>query len=206
MPRSVICISRTTGASGEEVAHQVAEGLGFRYVDDEIIIEAAQRAGVSQSAMVEAEQSPSLINRILEAMATVPAMSAGGGGYVVPIRTDGMDVSQLIESVIRRTAQQGKVVIVAHGASIPLAGTAGVLRVLVTASPDVRAHRLAGEGSMDDRAAKKAVETSDRERGKYFERFYNVRHELPTHYDLTVNTDAVEPSQAAQVILQAARS
>jgi endonuclease V-like protein UPF0215 family len=206
MPRSVICISRTTGASGEEVAHQVAEGLGFRYVDDEIIIEAAQRAGVSQTAIAEAEQSPSLINRILEAMATVPAMSAGGGGYVVPIRTDGMEYSQLIESVIRRTAQQGKVVIVAHGASIPLADTPNVLRVLVTASPAVRVKRLAGEGAMDDRAAKKAIETSDRERAKYFERFYNVRSELPTHYDLTINTDAVEPPQAAQVILQAARA
>lgn len=42
---------------------------------------------------------------------------------------------------------------------------------------------------MDDRGAREAVEESDRARERYLERFYQVGHELPTHYDLTLNTE-----------------
>jgi len=37
MPRTIICISRTIGAGGEAVAKLVAERLGYRYMDEEII-------------------------------------------------------------------------------------------------------------------------------------------------------------------------
>ena len=45
MSHRVVCVSRALGAGGEEVAHLVSDALGFRYVDDEIIIRAADRAG-----------------------------------------------------------------------------------------------------------------------------------------------------------------
>lgn len=38
MSHRVVCVSRALGSGGEEVAHLVAEELGFRYVDEEIII------------------------------------------------------------------------------------------------------------------------------------------------------------------------
>jgi cytidylate kinase len=175
MSRSVICISRTTGATGEEIAKIVADRLGFRYVDDEIVIRAAEVAGVSPTAIAESEHSD--------------------------VSTS---YSQLIEQIIRETAEQGDVVIVAHGASIPLAGRADVLRVLVTASPETRARRLASGGEMDDGGARKAVEESDRARERYLERFYQVGHELPTHYDLTLNTETMTTARAARLVMQAA--
>ena len=44
MNRSVICISRTAVAGGETVGRVVAERLGFRYLDDEVIQLAAEKA------------------------------------------------------------------------------------------------------------------------------------------------------------------
>jgi cytidylate kinase len=175
MSRSVICISRTTGAEGEELAKIVAEKLGYRYVDDEIVIRAAQLAGVSPKTIAESEHSDASTS-----------------------------YAQVIEQVIRETAEEGDVVIVAHGASIPLAGRPDVLRVLVTASPETRASRLASDGEMDDRGARKAVEESDRERALYLERAYQVEQELPTHYDVTVNTETMTIARAARLVMQAA--
>jgi len=40
----IVCISRSLGAGGEEVAHLVAKSLGFRLVDDEILARAAEKA------------------------------------------------------------------------------------------------------------------------------------------------------------------
>ena len=111
----------------------------------------------------------------------------------------------LFEQVIRETANRGNVVIVGHGASIPVAGMGGLLRVLVTASPGVRAERLASEANLKAAEARKAITDSDRQRREYLLRFYDVRRELPTHYDLVVNTDVLALPVAAQLVVSAAK-
>ena len=53
------------------------------------------------------------------------------------------DLRTLIRAAIYEVTTAGQAVIVAHAASLALGGMEGVLRVLVTASPGTRAHRLA---------------------------------------------------------------
>jgi cytidylate kinase len=203
MAKRVVCVSRTLGAGGEEIAHDVAARLGLRYIDDEIVALAAEEAGVTPAEIEKAEHSPPLVTRILEALATAPVVTEGGFVAAPPDR-QALPASHLIEHVIRETAEAGDVVIVAHGASHPLAHMAGVLRVLITASPEVRADRLLRDDGLDATAARKAVDASDRERAKYLERFYKVREELPTQYDLTINTDNVDAGIAVSIIAAAA--
>jgi len=205
MPAKTVTISRTLGARGEEVARLVANELGYRYIDNEIIDAAAERAGVSPEAVVENEKTAPLLTRILQAIAqapTEPEAMAAHARYPVNLESPYED---LIEQVIVETAQQGNVVIVAHGASVACANVDGVLRVLVTASEPTRSARVAQEQSLDEAAAKKAVADSDKERDRYFERIYELRDELPTHYDLVVNTDTLSDEQAAAIVAGAAR-
>ena len=201
----VICISRSLGAGGEEIGRMVAKELGFRYADEEIIIKAAEKAGVSPETVAQAESTPSLIARILESMARTPPTPEGWSGAAILPSNTTLDYGSLIEKVVRETANEDDVVIVAHGASIPLGDLSGVLRVLVTASPQVRTERLARESKLDEQAAKKAVAESDRQRREYLRRFHDVRRELPTHYDLVVNTDVLTVPLAAQLIVSAAK-
>ena len=203
MPKRVICISRTLGAGGERIAHDVAARLGYRYIDEEIIAIAAEKAGVSHAQIEKAEHSQPLVARILETLAATPMVT--DSGYIAPpIPTAPAPAySSLIEHVIRETADAGDVVIVAHGASHPLSGRPDVLRVLVTAPPEARTDRVAEENKLDAPGARKAIEASDRERAKYLQRFYKVPNELPTHYDLTINTEAVTVSTATGVIAAA---
>ena len=49
MARTVITVSRTMGAGGEDLADTLASELGYRYVDSEIIHAAAEQAGCSLS-------------------------------------------------------------------------------------------------------------------------------------------------------------
>jgi cytidylate kinase len=46
---------------------------------------------------------------------------------------------------------------------------------------------------------------SDQARADYFRAFYGVGRELPTHYDLVVNTDVLGPDQAAEIVVYAAQ-
>ncbi|MGH7787944.1 MAG: AAA family ATPase, partial [Candidatus Binatia bacterium] len=82
----------------------------------------------------------------------------------------------------------------------------GVLRVLVTASPGRRAARLGEDDArLTARRAATAITNSDRERREYLREFYNVREELPTHYDLVINTDVLSPEQTVTLIVGVAR-
>ncbi len=204
MDCKVISISRALAAGGEEIGRDVAARLGFRFVDDEIVSRAAEKAGVSPQTIEKVERMPPLIDRILRHMGSVPVEHAA---YIPAPSEHSPAYETLIEQVIRQTAAQGNVVIVAHGASIPLAGTPGLLRVLITGSPEARSARLtASLGEKDRRRAKKAVEDSDRERRDYLQRFYNIREEQPSHYDIVLNTDVLSFSTAAEIVVAAARA
>ena len=203
-PCRVVTISRSMGAGGEEIARIVAEKLRFRYTDQRIVIRAAEEAGVSPESAAQAERTPRLVARILESLASIPIEPVWSSYEALASQAEPA-FEGLFESVIRETANAGNVVIVAHGASIPLAGMSGLLRVLVAASPRVRVERLAREANLGASKAKKAIEESDRQRREYLRRFYKVRQELPTQYDLVVNTDVLTPAQAARVVVSAAK-
>ena len=201
MDCKVISISRALAAGGEEIGRDVAARLNFRFVDDEIVARAAEKAGVSPQTIEKVERTPPLIERILQYIGTIPVEPAA---YFPAQATVSPAYEAFIEQVIRETAAQGNVVIVAHGASIPLAGSHGLLRVLVTGSPESRATRLATSAGMDGSKAKKAIEASDHERREYLQRFYNVR-EMPTHYDIVLNTDVLSLTAAVGLIAAAAK-
>jgi cytidylate kinase len=199
----VIAISRTLGACAEEIGERAAEKLGFRYVNNQIIYWAAERAGVSPATIEKTEHTPPLMERILQFIGST-SVEAGHAAYVAPVPEPSVAYERLIERVIRETAVAGNVVIVAHGASVPLAGTPGLLRIFITASPDVRALRIAAEAGIKDSEATKMIDRSDRERREFLQRFYEVKEELPTRYDLVINTDTLSSKTAVALIVAAA--
>jgi len=206
MESTVVSISRTLAAGGEEIGRLVARELDFRYVDDEIITKASEYAGVSPETVARVEQSQSLITRILEAMeASATLEGVAVTWQAAPVVVESRLYQNLIQRVIRETAEAGHVVLVAHGTSVPLANTSGVLRVLVTASPAVRAERLMALTDVGEPQAKKAIEYSDRERQKFFRRIHDLRQELPTQYDLVVNTDRFTVPEAVTLIVVASK-
>jgi len=207
VPFQVVTIARTLGAGGEDVGRAVAADLGFAYADDEIISAAAERAGVSTATIEKAEQRPGLIARILDSMGSVPIDPSiyYGQALALPATDAPAGYDELIRDVIVGTANRGKVVIVAHGSGICLAGAPGVLRVFVTATPEARAARVATATGTDAERTGKAVADSDNQRADFLRRFYNVKQELPTHYDLVLNTDVLSVADAAKLVAAAAR-
>jgi cytidylate kinase len=202
----VVCVSRTTGAGGEEVARLVAERLGFLYVDDEIVALAAAKGRISPDEVADEERRKSLVARVLEAMAHGGAELAGS----IPLREGEMmnsdDIRTLIRDTIEQTAARGNAVIVAHAASHVVTQGPGAVRVLVTASPATRVRRISDAEGLEQARAARAVKESDAARSDYLKRFYGIDEELPTHYDLVVNTDVLSFEQAASLVAEAASS
>jgi cytidylate kinase len=209
VPHRVVCISSVDGAGGEEVGRLVAERLGLRLIDEEIIVRAAREAGVDSHVVADAEQRKSLAARVLReilagSVAVAPALGVSSPASSRDALDDSDDFRGLIRTAIEEIAEESECVIVAHAASVALSGRAGILRALVTASADTRGGCVARENGIDDAEATERIVRSDAARADYLKRFYGLKEEPPTLYDLVLNTDRLSPEQAAQLIAEAA--
>ena len=129
------------------------------------------------------------------------------GGFVPPVAgavPTSDDLRAFVRDAIEETAARGDTVIVAHAASHAIGPRDDVLRVLVTASPETRASRMAEREGLEEAAAARAVKEADAARADYLRRFHDLREELPTHYDLVLNTDLLSLDHAAALIWAAA--
>ena len=66
---SVICVSHATGSGGEGIGKQVAEKLGYLYVDEEIVSRAAAEGGLEPRDIADEERRKSFANRLLNVLA-----------------------------------------------------------------------------------------------------------------------------------------
>lgn len=204
MPRSVVCISRAWGAGGEEIGRLVADRLGFLFVDEEVISNAAALGGIDPETVADEERRRPMFAGLLDYLgqgnaaiiATAPMPPPSDEPPSEAVRT-------FIRDAIHEVAERGNAVIVAHAASHAIGAGPTALRVLITAPPETRSTRLAADGVSDDEAAR-TIKRSDGDRADYLKRFYGVKEELPTHYDLVINTDTLSIEQAAALIVQAA--
>lgn len=204
MACSVVCVSHTTGSGGDEVGKQVAERLGYLYVDEDIVARAAAAGGLEPGEIADEERRKSYAGRLLDTLA-----QGGGDGWTLATTAAvevarPEDVRALIRETVAQTAAHGNVVIVAHAASHALDPGPHMLRVLVTASPTTRQKRVATAEQLDEARAGRTIKDSDAGRRDYLKRFYAVDSEAPTDYDLVVNTDLLSTEQAAEIVLRAA--
>ncbi len=207
MERTVVCISASDGSGGEEIGPLVARRLGMQLIDEEVVARAAEEAGVEAHVVADVEQRRSLVERLLGQLPATAAAAPMSGyvplAYVEP-GPAGDQLRGLIRSAIEEIGDRGSVVIVSHAASLALRRRDGVLRVLITGSEDERRARLAAARGVDEREAGKLLARGDANRADYFKRFYKVVAELPTHYDLVVNTDRLSLEEATDIVVHAA--
>jgi len=202
----VVTVAYQGGTSGEAVGRAVAEQLGFRYVDGEVLQVAAEAAGLSLENLVAATQHHGILQRFVESFAysTADPIEMWVGPTTLralPLAT-AVTYRSLVETAIRDLVAPGAVVVAGHGAEFVLANRADVLRVLVTGGLVVRATRACTAGATQAQAIQ-ALRKADRERLAYFRRFYKAGWLDPATYDLTVNTDRLAIDDAARAIVTA---
>jgi cytidylate kinase len=175
----MVTVSRQLGSGGEAVAQAAAARLGFRYFDSEVITRAATEAEVSEDLVSQAEQIPSLRQRMLQALAANPGLSAAG--WFQPAEAapglfmTSADYRRFIEDVVREIATEGEAVVLGHAGQVLLHDRWDTLKVLVTGSPEQRAQRVQGMLETHDHAlAEKTLTDWDAGRRAFYDRCYHI--------------------------------
>jgi cytidylate kinase len=209
-------MSVQAGSGGFNVAHHVAEQLGFRYYDWEVTSEAANRAGVPPAEVVASERVPGFLERMMRRLGAVSTVSMEGGPtFVDPspamwntavanLTSD--DYRPFIERVVNELADQGHALIVGHAGQYVLRDRPGVIKVLILGSEGARAKRLMREQNIDEKQALTQVRTSDKDRAELLKKVYKFDWLDSARYDLTINTDNISTDVAIDAIIAAAKN
>jgi cytidylate kinase len=199
-----VALSQVDGSGAESIGREVAQQLGFGYLNEAIVAEAAKIRGVDPAMISDAEQRKSLFSRLAEAaLRAAPDMSSPPKLYAFD-ETDMMLWD--IRDAVRDAADRGNVVLVAHAACYACAGRSDVLRVWVTAPPSTRASRLASALGLSDKEAVKSVRQSDAGRASYLKKVYDIDEESDTDYDVVINTERLTTDAAAGLIVGLVRA
>jgi len=223
----VITMSGNIGSGAREVGQSVAQELGIDFVDQQLMVQASQRCGVTIGTLAEHdERRGSFRERLSHLLRTVLERSAASGadpitgatGLEAVLSSSYADMAaeephlsdslymQTMTDIIRELAARGDVVILGRGSQMLLTDMPRTLHVLCVSPRRLRANRLAerDETGMDE--AMRRTQESDRARCAFYKKFWRVEVEDPKLYDLTVDTSRLSYEIATEVVVAAARA
>ncbi len=188
---AIITLSHQMGAGGPEVGMAIAQRLGYRYVDQELLQDAVRRYGLAEEKLSHLDESkPSLFERF----------DAETRHYIT-----------ILQTTLLEFAEADEVVLMGRGGQWLLRGIPHVLRVRLIAPFEHRVRQwikrsaeLTGEMA-NQRAAADFVRRDDSEKKGRMRYLYEVDIDEPTLYEVIVNTEKLPTDAVVDMIERVAR-
>jgi cytidylate kinase len=202
---SVVTISRLYGSGGSEVAELVAKELGWSLLDNAVVDAVAARLGIPRDEVAAREERvPSLVQRLAETLAL------GSQEWLAPLSAQKRAPTdeQLIEvthRVVEEAIARAPLVLVGRGAQEMLAERGDALHVFCYAPRGALIARSMQRDRLDEQAAAKLVDDTNSRREMWVKKYWNRSWRDHSQYHLSVNTDWLGISGAAELIVFAAR-
>jgi cytidylate kinase len=202
----LITISRQYGAGGSVVARLVADALGWRVVDNELIDLVAARAGLpSEEVAQREERAPGFVERLARSLASsAPELFAAPSEAVTEIEE--VNLVRITESVVAEIAATGRLVMVGRAASAVLGSPRDALNVRVVAPKASRLQAAVERLNLSPKDAERELASSDENRRRYHLQYYRRDWNDPLNYHMVLNTEALGLDGAAQVVVGRAKS
>ena len=202
----IITISRQFAAGGSEVARRVAARLGWRLVDNELIEQVAEQAGLPREEVAQREErAPGFLERLVRALGRAVPELFPQPAEKVP-EPEEAELVRVTERVVADLCAEGNVVVVGRAAPAVLRQLADALHVKVVAPKPFRIRRASERLGVKESEAAKALEDTDAGRARYHRQYYGRDWDDPANYHLVLNTEALGYDGAADLIVRAARS
>ena len=190
----IITIGRQFGSGGRKIGEALAESLGVKYYDKELISLAAKESGVDPSVFYSVDERAA--NSLLYSL-SMGVYSFAGNMDQMPVN-DRLYVLQ--HKIIRQIADEGGCVIIGRCADYVLRDRQELVRIVVCADMDYRIRRAIEQKGVKESKAEQAVHKTDKSRANYYN-FYSGRKWGQTeNYDLCINRTNLTDEQAVSVI------
>jgi cytidylate kinase len=206
---NVVTISREMGSGGTALGQLLARKLGFALIDKEFIFRAAQKAGVSERAVVRYDQE--MFNK---AKAVLEGIIAGDTDVFSPLALVHFPQDERIATRGAPNFNQQRYLAITQyllrslgrGGQLVLSRHEKTLHLRVIAPLGMRVKRVSRSQGISEDEARKTIRSRDQACARYLKHFYRRDWSDPRLYDLVINTERLSlPSAAAMVLGQLKR-
>jgi cytidylate kinase len=182
----IITIEREYGSGGGEIAQLLAKQLGWKLWDQLLTEEIARRADCPKSVVeVREERTDPLYYRLFKSFLR--------GSYEGSLNAhklkvvDSECILKFTELVVQDAAKTGNSVIVGRGSQHFLRNRKDTLRVFLYAPRENKVRRLVARGKTENEA-EQLVDTIDRERVDFIQKYFHVEWPDRAVYHTMINT------------------
>jgi cytidylate kinase len=182
---AVITVSRGSFSGGKLLAECLADGLGYRCVDRDVIVEKAAAYGVPQEELRNAlTKPPTFWDRFRHKK------------YIY---------LTLIQAALAEEMRPGKAVYHGNAGHLLLRGVTHVVRTRIIAPMSYRLAAVKERFKLSDAEAVTYIQRMDEDRRKWTQYLYGVEWDDPALYDIVLNLEGMDVKAGCQVIAAAAR-
>ncbi|MBP5559839.1 MAG: cytidylate kinase-like family protein [Bacteroidales bacterium] len=203
----VITISREIGSGGRTVGRKLAQKLGVRFCDKELINALREKFSLSASEIerIKGEKKNWLADMI---RSTVPSpefvlLNDPNSAYLntvrVPVTTD--EIFEAETEILKELAAESSCVIAGRSGFFVLKDVPNKVDIMLVAPRDKRIARVAEKQNLTPDKAALIVDSVDKSRENYVKRYTgNSRYDL-RNYDLVLNVDDLSEDEVVDIIL-----
>ncbi len=177
MAKTIITIGRECCTGGHAIAEDVANALGIKLYDKELITLAAKQSGLSEEAVAASEKRHT--HSLLYNLYTM--------GNELPL---GDQVFILQSRIIKQLAEEGPCLILGRCGDYVLRERKDVLRVFLYAPIEWRREEAKNDPLMkekDEKRMREIIDREDRNRSAYYNYYTQNRWGDAHNYDLAIN-------------------
>lgn len=187
--RMIITISRQAGTNGALIAQVVAERLGLRYYDKELVEEVACRLHADPKIVATFDEArPGAVHSIITEWRS---------------SVNEMTYYRALRAALRRIGEEDNAVILGRGANFALR-CLGCLHIRLVGPLELRASIYSNQHDVAEAQARREIRDVDQRRARFIRQQYHAHIDDPAHYDLVINLVAIGPETAADFIIHAA--
>ena len=184
----IITIGRQSGSGGKEIGQKVAEKLGVKCYDKELLALAAKESGLCEELFQSHDEKPT--KRCLYSL-VMDSYSFGytSSGYMdMPINHK-IFLAQF--EAIKALADREPCVIVGRCADYALEDYPNRVSIFVTGDDKAKIKRLAERNNVTEAKAKEIMMKTDKERSSYYNYYSSKKWGDVRSYDLCVNSSVL---------------
>ena len=196
---TIITVEREYGSGGGEIAELLSERLGWKLWDHLLTEEIARLANCPKAVVeVREERNDPLYYRLFKSFLR-GSYEGSINAYKLKL-VDSETILKMTERVVRHAAGKGNCVIVGRGSQHFLEDNPDTLRVFLYAAREDKVRRVMAGGKTESEA-QELVDTVDRDRIDFIERYFDVEWPTRSLYHIMLNTSVGE-ELVVQTILQ----
>ena len=193
-----INIGRQLGSGGRAIGRLLADSMGARYLDRELLTLAADRSGLSPEIFERTDEHKGFLHTLAGSL--FPAFSARTGYYDESVNDD--TLFRLQSEAIRRAAQEAPCIIIGRCADYVLRDMPRTVNVFVVADRRDRIARLCRMNNITEAEAARRIDKGDQRRAEYYNFYTQQRWGAAETYDLCLNTSLFGIERTAEIIRQ----